>query len=191
LFFAGIVKKMNKKMRKCLSAAGLLESMRTSLSYIKEPSDRKASYKLKDCLMSGLAIFGLKSPSLLDFDEKRQDKIICHNLKTLYGVKKVPCDTYLRVRLDKVDPSKLCRSYKSGFRAAQRGKALALFEFMNCHYLLSNDGTGIFNSEKVHCENCCVKNHKDGRVSYYHQIMSSVLVHPEQSIVLPMYMSLY
>jgi hypothetical protein len=179
---------MNKKMRKHLSASGLLESIRISFSYIKDPRDKSASYKLKDCLMSGLAVFGLKSPSLLDFDEKRKDKIICHNLKTLYGVEQVPCDTYLRERLDEVEPSKLCRAYKSGFRAVQRGKALSLFEFMDGYYLLSNDGTGIFNSEKIHCQNCCVKHHKDGSVSYYHQVMSSVLVHPEQSIVLPMLM---
>jgi hypothetical protein len=136
--------------------------------------------------MSGLAIFGLKSPSLLDFDEKRKDKFVCHNLKTLYGVEQAPCDTYLRERLDEVEPSKLCRAYKSGFRAAQRGKVLPLFEFIDGYYLLSNDGTGVFHSDKVHCDNCCVKNHRDGSTSYYHQVMSSVLVHPDQSVVIPM-----
>jgi hypothetical protein len=179
---------MNKRMRKHLSAPGLLKALRLSFNHIKEKDSESKSYKLTDCLMSGLAIFGLKSPSLLDFDEKRKDKFVCHNLRTLYGVNQAPCDTYLRERLDIIDPSMLCRSYKSVFRAAQRGKALPLFEFMDGHYLLSNDGTGIFHSEKVHCENCCVKNHRDGRTSYYHQVMSSVLVHPDQKVVLPMMM---
>jgi hypothetical protein len=179
---------MKNNMRKHLSAEGLLKSLRISFSYIKDSLDEKSSYKLRDCLMSGLAIFGLKSPSLLDFEEKKRSKIISHNLKTLYGVSQVPCDTYLRERLDEVDPNKLCRAYKSGFRAAQRGKALTAFEFMDGYYLVSNDGTGIFDSEKVHCKNCCVKKHKDGRITYYHQVMSSVLVHTEQSVVLPMLM---
>lgn len=179
---------MKERMRKHLSAPSLLQALRLSFSYINDPNDKTSSYSAKDCLMSGLAIFGLKSPSLLDFDEKRKDKFVCHNLKTLYGVEQAPCDTYLRERLDEVEPRKLCRSYKSVFRAAQRGKVLPFFEFMDGYYLISNDGTGVFHSEKVHCENCYVKNHRDGRVSYYHQVMSSVLVHPDQSVVLPMMM---
>lgn len=179
---------MNNRMRKHLSAPGLLKALQTSFAHIKEPSSRSGNYGLKDCLMSGLAIFGLKCPSLLDFDEQRKDKFVCHNLKTLYGVEQTPCDTYLRERLDVVDPGKLCRAYKSGFRAAQRGKALSLLEFMDGYYLLSNDGTGIFHSEQIHCNNCCVKNHRDGRVTYHHQVMSSVLVHPDRKVVLPMMM---
>ena len=179
---------MNKRMRKNLSAASLFKALRVSFSYIRGAEKKAFGYKLQDCLMSGLAIFSFKSPSLLDFDEKRKDKFVCHNLKTLYGVDQAPCDTYLRERLDDIDPKKLCRAYKSGFRAVQRGKVLPMFEFMDGYYLLSNDGTGIFNSEKVHCENCCVKHHRDGRTSYYHQVMSSVLVHPEQRVVLPMMM---
>ncbi len=51
--------------------------------------------------MSGLALFGLKFPSLLAFDEDREKEVIKHNLRTLYHVKKAPCDTSLRERLDK------------------------------------------------------------------------------------------
>lgn len=177
---------MKKRMRKHLSAPGLLASMRLSFSAIKDPLQGKATYSLVDCLMSGLAIFGLKCPSLLDFDEKRKDKCVVHNLRTLYGVEQAPCDTRLRERLDEVEPGKLQRAYKSGFRAMQRGKVLPLFEFLEGYYLISNDGTGIFHSHSIHCENCRIRRHRDGTVSYDHQILSSVLVHPEQSIVLPM-----
>ncbi len=109
---------MKKRMRKQLSAPGLLAAMRLSFSAIKDPLKARASYSLVDCLMSGLAVFGLKCPSLLDFDEKRKDKCVVHNLKTLYGVEQAPCDTRLRERLDEVEPQVLQRAYKSGFRAA-------------------------------------------------------------------------
>ena len=41
----------------------------------------KASRKihLSDCLMSGLAMFSLKSPSLLAFDNRSDDTIVRHN----------------------------------------------------------------------------------------------------------------
>jgi hypothetical protein len=55
---------MKNSMRKHLSAEGLLNSLRISFSYIKDQLDKKTDYKLKDCLMSGLAVFGLKSHSL-------------------------------------------------------------------------------------------------------------------------------
>ena len=65
-----------------------------------------ANIPLADHLMSGLAVFGLKFPSLLQFDKGRDDEIIRHNLQTLYGIKQAPCDTYLRERLDDVDPAR-------------------------------------------------------------------------------------
>lgn len=56
--------------------------------------------------MSGLAVFSMKYPSLLQFDRDSQEGgCIEHNLKTLYKVDKVPCDTYMRERLDEVCPS--------------------------------------------------------------------------------------
>ncbi len=68
----------------------------------------------------------------------------------------------------------------------QRGKELRLFEFCQGYYLVSIDGTGVFHSESVHCEHCCEKHNRGGRVSYYHQLMSAVMVHPHQKVVLPL-----
>ena len=48
------------------------------------------------------------------------------------------------------------------------------------------DGTGYFSSSRVHCKNCCEKHHKDGRVTYYHQMLGAVVVHPEQREVFPL-----
>ena len=68
----------------------------------------------------------------------------------------------------------------------QRGKGLEDFIWWGGHYLLSVDGTGYFYSDKVHCEQCCEKRHRDGRVSYYHQLLGAALVHPERRTVLPL-----
>lgn len=43
----------------------------------------------------------------------------------------------------------------------------------------------MFSSSTVHCNNCCVKNHKNGSVTYYHQTLATALVHPEQNVVFP------
>ena len=140
---------------------------------------------MADCLMSGLALFSLKYPSLLKFDNDRADDIIQHNLRSLYGIRNVPCDTYLRERLDEVSPNLLRKTFSTLFAQVQRGNELTPFQFMDDHYLLSVDGTGYFSSHQVHCEHCCVKNHRDGSKTYYHQLLGAALVHPNHSHVLP------
>ena len=56
----------------------------------------------------GLAVFGLKYPSLLQFDrDARTDEVVRVNLKRLDGIERAPCDTALRERLDEVDPGAL------------------------------------------------------------------------------------
>ena len=177
--------------RKYLSAAGLLSIARKSFSRV---SDRQVSPErpraptipLVDCLMSGLAVFGLKSPSLLQFDNSIKQSNIAHNLKTLYGLQSIPSDTQMRTRLDVLEPQMLRKAFTSIFAMAQRGKALEDYVYYEGHYLLSLDGTGQYNSEKVQCENCCVKHHRNGKVSYYHQMLGAVIVHPKRKIVIPL-----
>ena len=50
--------------------------------------------------------------------------------------------------------------------------------------LLSVDRAGYFYSDRVHCALCCETQHRDGRVSYYHQLLGAALVHPGQRVVL-------
>ncbi len=170
-------------LRKHLSAPGLLKTIRHLFSQIPDPRPR-ANISLSDCLMSGLAIFGLKYPSLLQFDQDKET--IKSNLRTLYGNKHIPSDTYLRERLDEVDPTLLRKAFTQIFAELQRGKGLEGMAFMENHYLLSIDGTGYFSSKQVHCKHCCQKHHRDGQTTYYHQLLGAVLVHPDQAEVFPL-----
>ena len=54
------------------------------------------------------------------------------------------------------------------------------------HYFLSIDGTGYFSSDEIHCNQCCNKKHRDGRVSYYHQLLGALLVNPDYNEVFPL-----
>lgn len=176
--------------KKQLSAKGMLTKIRSVFEKVpkpaRDPRGIKSEISLPDCLMSGLAIFGLKFPSLLQFDEGREDEIIKHNLKTLYQVEDAPCDTSMRERLDEVDPHSIRPAFTAIFSLLQRGKVLEDYRFLGKYLLIACDGTGMFSSESVHCENCCEKHHKDGRVTYYHQMLGAVVVHPDQQEVFPL-----
>ncbi len=171
--------------RKDLSAQGLYRSARACFEWIPEVGQAK-KFSLSDVMMSGLAMFSLKYASLLQFDRSRNAQTTRHNLKTLFGVSDAPCDTTLRERLDEVDPQVFEKTYKRLFALVQRGRGLEGFEVLDGRYALSVDGTGMFSSDKVHCGQCCEKHHRDGRVTYYHQMLGAVLVHPGCREVIPL-----
>lgn len=177
--------------KKHLSATGLLNQVRKVFSQISGEQNTqrkgpKSKISICDCLMSGLAIFGLKYPSLLQFEHDSQEGgPIHHNLKSLYQVQQVPCDTYLRECLDDVNSVDIRPAYKKIFAAFQRGKGLEKYEFYDGHYLVLGDGTEYYSSQKVHCDNCCRREHKDGKVTYYHQMMTAVIAHPDHATVIP------
>jgi len=176
--------------KKQLSAKGMLAKVRAIFEQIPEPArdprGLKPGIPLADYLMSALAVFGLKFPSLLQFDQHCDDEVIKHNLKTLYQVEHAPDDTNMRQRLDKVDPCLIRPTFTAIFSLLQRGKILEDYKFLGEYLLIPCDGTGMFSSDSVHCENCCEKHHKDGKVTYYHQMLGAVVVHPDQREVFPL-----
>jgi hypothetical protein len=175
------------QLRKHLSAPGLLRAIRQTFEVIPDHRRRQPVIPLADALMSGLAVFGLKYPSLLKFDEAYGDEAtLRHNLKTLYGVAHAPCDTQLRTIADPVKPEYFRAAFRGVHRELQRGKALEAYEYLDGHYLLSVDGTGHYASSAISCPECCIKNQGQANESYYHQLLAAVIVHPELKTVLPL-----
>jgi hypothetical protein len=173
-------------LRKYLSAPGLLQAIRVSFAQMAD-SRSGCEIPLVDALMSGVAVFGLKYPSLLKFDEAySEEAVIRANLKSLYGVKRAPCDTQLRTRLDTVEPERLRPAFGAVHRHLQRHKALEAYEYLDGYYLVSLDGTGQFASSAISCPQCCVKKKGQANESYYHQLLAAVIVHPQLKSVLPL-----
>jgi hypothetical protein len=133
--------------------------------------------------MSGFATFSLKDPSLLAFDARRNDA----NMKGLFGIGRIPSDSEMREILDEVCPEELRPSFGDVFAELQRGKGLEPFVFWQDCYLLALDGTGYFSSGMIHCESCLEKvNEKTGEVTYQHQMLGAVIVHPDRKEVIPL-----
>jgi hypothetical protein len=161
------------KGRKYLSADALFGLVRTGFATLPDHRASDADLSLPDALMSAFAMFSLKSPSLLAFDKERAEG----NLATIYGIARVPCDTYMRERLDPVSPESLCPLFTSVFRQLQRGKALEPMVFFDGCYLLALDGTGYFSSQTIHCASCLQKVHRNGSITYFHQMLGAALIH--------------
>jgi hypothetical protein len=172
-----------RRTRKHLSLDALLDLLREAFQEIPDPRGKKATIPLADALMSALALFSLKDPSLLAFDHRRNDE----NLKRLYGIGMIPCDTRMREILDPLDPDQLRPLFADVFHQLQRGKVLEPYAFYRGGYLLSLDGTGYFSSQQIHCQSCLEKvNQKTGQVTYMHQMLGAAIVHPDHKEVFPL-----
>jgi hypothetical protein len=119
------------KARKHLSADALFRFVRSGFDTIPEHRSTDAEISFPDALMSAFAMFSLKAPSLLAFDKQRAED----NLRTVYGITCVPCDTRMREILDPMSPELLRPLFKSVFRQLQRGKALEPMAFLDDYYL--------------------------------------------------------
>ena len=170
------------KGRKHLSADALFRLVHTGFDHIQDSRPADADISLSDVLMSAFAMFSLKAPSLLAFDKERAEG----NLHTIYGLQRVPCDTYMRERLDPIAPKVLRPVFTSVFRQLQRGKALEAMQFLDGHYLLALDGTEYFSSQTIHCAACLHRVHRTGSITYAPQMLGAALIHPDQRAVIPL-----
>lgn len=170
-------------LRKHLSADALIQLLGNLFAAIPDTHADHASITWRDALLSGLALFHLKSPSLLAFDQQRTEG----NLKAIYHIQRVPCDTQMRAILDEVQPEDLRPAFQAVFRQLQRGKVLESMVFFQGCYLLPLDGTEYFSSNTIHCSSCLQrKSGKGDTITYYHQVLGAALVHPDQREVIPL-----
>jgi hypothetical protein len=170
------------KGRKHLCADALFRLLHAHFATIVDDGVDEVEIPLDDALMAAFAMFSLKAPSLLAFDKQRAEG----NLKTIYGIERAPCDTRMRERLDPVAPESLRPSFTLIFRHLQRGKALEPMVFLDGHYLVALDGTGYFSSPTIHCDSCLHKEHRNGSVTYYHQMLGAAIIHPDFREVIPL-----
>ena len=92
----------------------------------------------------------------------------------------------MREILDPVKPEHLRPAFTAVFRQLQRGRALEEMIFVEGHYLLALDGTGSFSSQEMHCNACLEKHHRNGTVTYAHQMLGAALIHPDKREVIPL-----
>lgn len=167
--------------RKAISMDKEIAALRKVFESVKDKRAANASHKLPDILMSGFAMFSLKCPSVLDFENLNQ--IEQANLKSVFGIPKVCSDVQLRDVLDEIDPKFMRQLYPKKF--AELRKLGILEEFghkigSNIYHIISCDGVQHFSSKKISCPCCLKKEHRNGSCTYHHNMLCAVLVNPDK-----------
>ncbi len=177
-------KALSVTVRRHLSADALIKTVRSSFEQVGETRKGTPAIPMEDALMAAFAMFSLKDASLLQFDKRRVEQPT--NLKTVYKLTAIPCDTQMRTILDPVSPEELRPAHNAVLNSLQRGKAFEKMTYLEEGYLMPMDGTGYFSSEKLFSDQCLQKTDSGGKTTYYLQMLGAAIVHPERKELIPL-----
>ncbi len=161
----------------------LIKLVRMGFKSIMDHRKYNFTFPLEDLLCAGFAIFSLKDPSLLAF--RQQFPRRSENLKRIYGIEQIPEDSALRQGLDGVDPAVLQQQFKPLVDRLRQEGVVQKRQVLGEYIVLAADGTQHYCSGKQSCPQCLTKKHKNGLVTYHHQMLGAVWVHPGEKTVFP------
>jgi hypothetical protein len=169
-----------------LSFAVLLSYLHQAVGGIPDP--RQASnatrYRLSDVILGAFSVFFMQCESFLEYQRQMQSRRGKDNAQSLFGVENIPSSPQIRNLLDEVDAVGLFEVFFKVYAALVRGGYLQSYQQWNGHLLVALDGTEYFKSQKIHCECCSSRTHRNGSVTYFHQAILPVIVSPTQSQVI-------
>ena len=173
--------------KKHLSFDGLRDIMSNHFLSINDYRDiDKINYSLHDVLMSGFAMMFYQDKSLLQFQERMEEKLQKNNLRNLFNVQCIPKSTQMRDVTDEIDSAYIKPLFNDFFRLLQRGKYLEKYRILEDYYLITIDGSGYFSSDSICCDSCLRKKSKNGKERYEHQILQAAMMKPGKREVIPL-----
>jgi hypothetical protein len=171
-----------------LSFEVLMGYLHRVITEVKDP--RKASngkrYSLKDVVLGAFSVFFMQCESFLEHQRQMQSRRGKDNAQTLFGLEQIPTMLQMRNILDGVFSVQLFGVFDWVYQALQREGHLNAYECLGLggDLLVTLDGTQYFSSQKLHCEHCSSRTHKNGSVTYFHSAILPVIVAPGQSHVI-------
>lgn len=166
-------------MYKELKLTHLIKELEQVFEQIPEHrTGTNSQYELADAGMGAFSIFFTQCPSFLARQQELKLLKGRSNAEKLFGLRSIPSDNQIRNLLDPVDPTHLGSYYRQTFRALQRAGILEKLRSFSNQLLIAMDGTEYFSSKKIHCENCSQRILQNGKINYFHSVLTPVIVQP-------------
>lgn len=145
-------------------------------------------YEIRDAAIGAFSIFHMQCRSFLEHQKWLDEHKGSHNVLSIYGVEKIPTDTHIKRLLDPVPANNLFPIYLDALTwlKNEHPKTLNSMRHVENTYLTALDGTDFFSSSTIHCEQCSVKEHKNGTINYSHKAITPALVRPAFRQVIPL-----
>jgi hypothetical protein len=147
---------------------------------------KNTRYPLVEAALSAFSVFFMQSPSFLEHQRTLQDTQGKNNAQPLFGVHQVPTDNHIRSLLDAVDPAQVYPMFPYIFTGLQQAGVVDSYRAVGNRLLLTLDGTRYFSSQKIHCPYCSTQHHANGQVTYFHSVLTPLVVKPGVDKVIPL-----
>lgn len=177
-----------------LTFEAIVELLRSNFKTVTDARDpRRVSYQVSDQMMTAFAVFFFQHSSLLEFQERLQQKKGRNNLATMFGVREVSSSTQLRENLDAVEAEAVRRLLPVFFEKIRRAGWATQFQSevsrgadAGSYYVVAVDGTQYFDSTAIGCHNCLEREDKQGVVHHWHLAVAATIVRAGSHRVWPL-----
>ena len=176
------------KIKKHLSLTPLINGFKKKFSdydYKDTRRENSTIYPALDTALSGLACMFYKSSSMVNYQERLEQKYHKNNFQTQFGVVHTPKDNQMRKIIGSIPTAQFAPIFDDYLNKLQRSKDLASFQFQK-KYLVAIDATEYHSSESIHCPCCLTQTKRNGVVQYSHKALQPIICHPDKKHILPL-----
>jgi hypothetical protein len=172
-------------MTEALAFDDLVQALHHQLAALPDyRRGQHTQYAIKDAALGAFAVFFTQSPSFLAYQRTMQQAKGRSNADSLFGLTDIPCDNQIRTLLDPVAPARLFPVFEGVYVALERAGHVSALRSFAGQLLMALDGTEDFSSQEMHCAHCSPRTHANGRVTYFHQAITPVIVAPRTPAVI-------
>lgn len=143
-------------------------------------------YSIEDAVLGAFSVFFTQNPSFLAYQKTMEKSKGKSNAQTLFGMNEIPTDNHIRDLLDPANPKLIYPVFDEALSSLLTSGYLEEYRIFNGDLLVVFDGTRYHSSNKIHCGNCSSSTHKNGSTTYYHSMVTPVIVAPGKDKVIPL-----
>ena len=167
-------------MEDILNFDKMVESLKKAIqTFPDKRTGNNLTYSLVDAALGAFSVFFTQCPSFLAHQKAIEDAKGISNAQTVFKLKQIPTDNHIRNLLDPVSWKLVFPVFDDIFDGLKKSGYLDSFRVFNGDLLMHFDGTQYYSSDAIHCEQCSVKEHKNGNITYSHSMVIPVIAAPK------------
>jgi hypothetical protein len=138
---------------------------------------KRTDYELSEILMGAISLFLFKEGSRNAYNAERKDKDFLANYEKLFRMSLPHMDTVDDV-FRVINPEELEKQKVKMVRSLIEKKVLHKWRLDGKYFVVAVDATGVASYTKRHCKKCLSKESKNGKKSWFHNVLEAKLVLP-------------